>query len=57
MKMVKKSNLSKNVEQKMIVAQLDLLAYMAGNFLVCYSFVVCKVKRYSHVKADLRAFY
>ena len=41
----------------MIAAQLGLVAYIAGNFLVCYSFVICKVKRYSHVKADLRAFY
>ena len=50
MKMVKKSNLSKNVEQKTIAAPVDLQAI----FLVCFSFVVCKVKRFSHVKAERR---
>lgn len=55
MKMVKKSNLSKNVEQKTIAAQVDLVACMVGSFLVCFSFVVCKVKRFSLVKAERRS--
>lgn len=55
MKIVKKSNLSKNVEQKTIAAPVDLVACMAGNCLVCFSFVVCKVKRFSHVKAERRS--
>ena len=55
MKMVIKSNLSKNVEQKTIAARVDLVACMAGSFLVCFSFVVCLVKRFSHVKAERRS--
>lgn len=52
MKMVKKSNLSKNLEQKTIAAPVDLVVCI---FLVCFSFVVCKVKRFSHVKAEWRS--
>ena len=38
MKMVKKSNLSKNVEQKTIAAPVDQVACMAGNFFGVFFF-------------------